>query len=785
MLDNIIKIKGIDERGHRISSKEFEEKIQKAVLQSNNLVLKTFGQHNIGGRLSHLKGPINIRASGPVGQRFGCMGQPGTTIICEGSASDDVGYLNIGADIVVLGDAANGVCNAMAQGRVMIKGSIGSRALTMTKWNPDYDRPQLWVLGSVGDFFAEFNCGGIAVICGFEAKTPKNVLGYRPCVGMVGGWIYFRGQGDGSYSDKDVYETEPDDQQWQWLEERMSDYLKTIDREDLQETMSVREEWKMLISISPQERTLRQKSPLSMAEFRAKFWIPAFKGPDAPQGGDPLRDLAPGLDRSPIGLIETGDLRRRQPYWANQESAAPCTFYCPIHIPTVDRLRLLREEKIREAYELVLRYTPLPATVCGEVCPNLCMENCSRNQVDDKIKMPMLGKALLKVAPPEPAPALGKKIAIVGGGPAGMNTAWQLALAGVEAHIFEREEQLGGKIAQVIPWERLPRAVWETELERFMKYPNIHVHFGVSMTVEKINQLKNEFEYIVIAVGTHIPRSLPFKGSERVLPGLDFLKKAKSGAAMKIGQKVVVIGAGDVGCDIACEAYKLGAEEVTLVDIQKPLSAGKEREAAEALGTTFKWPVMTKEVTDEGLITISNELIPAQTVIISVGDIPALDFLPDSVERLQVAGADWIKTDESGLTSDRKIFAVGDVEKPGLATNALGSGKKTADFIISRFQGKEWKPFNRKVIANTRLTLEHYTPQPIIDDTPEAEANRCLSCGSCRDCELCIFICPQDAISRQTLAGDDFEYIVDNQKCIACGFCADTCPCGIWVLKPA
>ncbi len=101
------------------------------------------------------------------------MGQPGTTIVCDGPASDDVGYLNIGADIMVKGDATNGVCNAMAQGRVMIGGSIGARGLTMTKWNPDYERPELWVLGSVGDTFAEFNCGGIGVVCGIEAKIRK------------------------------------------------------------------------------------------------------------------------------------------------------------------------------------------------------------------------------------------------------------------------------------------------------------------------------------------------------------------------------------------------------------------------------------------------------------------------------------------------------------------------------------------------------------------------------------------------------------------------------------
>ncbi|MCK5193978.1 MAG: glutamate synthase, partial [Desulfobulbaceae bacterium] len=230
--------------------------VQDAFEKTNKLILETYGQHNIGGRLKTNGEKVDIQLTGPCGQRLGCMGMPGTTITCHGSASDDVGYLNIGADITVLGDATNGCCNAMAEGKVYIKGSIGSRGLTMTKWNPEYKRPELWVLGSAGDTFAEFNCGGTAVICGVDAKTPKNVLGYRPCIGMVGGTIYYRGETDKSYSRTSVKAVLPSDEQWQWLMTLMPDYLKAIDRMDLLETLSVRDEWKILQAISPQERAL-------------------------------------------------------------------------------------------------------------------------------------------------------------------------------------------------------------------------------------------------------------------------------------------------------------------------------------------------------------------------------------------------------------------------------------------------------------------------------------------------------------------------------------------------
>lgn len=777
-------VKGLDEQGRRLDSMDFERRVYEAAQAAPELLLESYGQHNIGIRLER-EGGLTLRLNGPAGQRLGCMGMPGTTIVCEGAASDDVGYLNIGAEITVKGNATNGVCNAMANGKVYIAGSIGARGLTMTKWNPDYQRPELWILGSTGDSFAEFNCGGIAVVCNVESKNPQNVLGYRPCVGMVGGTIYFRGPIDDSYSKTNAKLQTLDDEQWQWLQERLPGYLEKIGRSELLDELSKREEWQTLVAVSPQERALMFSGPMPMAEYRDTFWNNAFGG------GDPLRDLAPGLDRSAIEAIVTGEMRRSKPWWANSEKAAPCTYYCPIHIPTVDRLRLIREGKIDEAYELVLGYTPLPGSVCGAICPNLCMENCSRSGVDQAIEMQVLGRSVNRHQLPPVAESLGKKVAIIGGGPGGMNVAWQLALAGVEAHIYEKDDKLGGKLAQVVPWERLSQAIWDEEIRRFVETSNIHVHLETEMDAETFSRLREEFDYVVIAIGTHKPRKLQFPGSDQVIPALDFLKKAKSDDTTKVGKEVVVIGAGNVGCDVACEAYRLGAEKVTLVDIQKPLAFGVEKEAAEKNGAAFLWPVQTKEVNTQGLVTADGELIAAQTVIISIGDIPALPFLPDSVETVTVGGAAWIKTDKAHLTSDPKILAIGDVERPGLATDALGAGKTAAEYMLATFKNIDWQPFSKEIVPQQALTITHYVPEPV-GTSETAQANRCLSCAACRDCHLCETICPTAAISRVELpqkkaAGAileaDFEYVSDDDKCIACGFCADTCPCGIWTMN--
>ncbi len=180
------------EKGIRVDSRILEERIQKAVADGyRNIEIMAQGQHGIGGRPWRAKNEqISLKILGTSGQRVGSMGFPNTLIDVVGPASDDVGWLNAGARIIVRGNATNGVANAMAQGQIFVAGDIGARGMTMTKHNPRFEPPELWVLGSVGDSFAEFMAGGVAVICGFGKEKEDNVLGYRPCVGMVGGKIH-------------------------------------------------------------------------------------------------------------------------------------------------------------------------------------------------------------------------------------------------------------------------------------------------------------------------------------------------------------------------------------------------------------------------------------------------------------------------------------------------------------------------------------------------------------------------------------------------------------------
>ena len=261
------------------------------------------------------------------------------------------------------------------------------------------------------------------------------------------------------------------------------------------------------------------------------------------------------------------------------------------------------------------------------------------------------------------------------------------------------------------------------------------------------------------------------------MTALEFLEKAKEDK-VTVGKHVVVIGAGNVGCDAAAEAHRLGAEKITLLDVQEPASFGKEREAAEAIGAEFKWPVFTKEISGNAVTLVSGEEIPADTVIISIGDLPDLEFLPDDIE---IADG-FVKVNHHFLTTDPKIFAIGDVVQPGLLTDAIGSGRIVAQTICDILEDKPPEVQRREMIKRSRITLEYFDPRVTEYSDLDHCGSQCSSCGACRDCGICVSVCPQHAISRKELADDAYEYMVDEDLCIGCGFCAGACPCGVWDL---
>lgn len=774
-----IEIKGTVD-GQRKSTQQLLKEIYKALNEGcSEFEISASGQHDIGGPLWSEKGEtLKFKVKNP-GQRVGCMGMSGTQIVVEGPAPADVGWLNAGAEIVVKGDSGDTTAHCAASGKIYVGGRVGTRSGALMKHDPKFSAPEFWTLKNTGSFSFEFMGGGVAVVCGWDCENLDSVLGSRSCVGMVGGTVYVRGKIN-DISDE-VWLLDLDDNDREFLLKGLAEFLEKIGQAELYKPLSKLKEWKKIVAKTYEERKIKPSGAYTpMKEFRLNEWV---------QGGI-FGDLIQE-DYYVADFIEKNELRLRYPEWRNALYSSPCEYNCPTYIPTQKRIALLRQGKLSEALNLVLDYSPFPASVCGQVCPNLCIDDCSRKHVDIPVKTAELGILSKDIKAEAPKIELDKKIAIIGAGASGLTTAWHLRKMGYKVDVFEQDKVIGGKLKQVIPQDRLNREILDLELKRI---EGIGVNFKTGTKVDKklFKKLEKDYDAVVATVGAHVPVVIPFEGHERLIKGLDFLKAinkiGQGGEKPKIGKKVVVIGAGNAAMDVVLGAYQLGAKEVTAIDIQRPSAFEKEIEHVKNLGAKILWPCFSEKISEKGVhlkgeASTGEKLIKADTVIISIGDRADVSFL-DS-EYLDEKGI--VKVNEYFQAENNpKVFFPGDVLKLGLFTNAIGDGRKVAINIDKMLSGKELDNFEKApMIPQDRIKKEYYNPihhdNVMAMDTTE-EQERCLSCGVCRDCEFCKEACPELAISRKQNPDGSFEYVSDPKKCIGCGICAGVCPCGIWTM---
>ncbi|PLY10055.1 MAG: 4Fe-4S ferredoxin [Desulfuromonas sp.] len=764
------KIVGFDKDKQRISTQQLLRQIYNALdAGETEFEVLSSGHHNIGGPLWTEDGtPLKFKVKNP-GQRVGSFGLDGTEIVVEGSAPADAGWLNAGATLTILGDGGDTTAHCAASGNIYVGGRVGTRSGSLMKHDPAYDAPEFWVLKNTGSFSFEFMGGGVAVICGHGCENLDSVLGDRACMGMVGGTVYVRGPVQGLTDE--VWMLDLDDADQAFLKENMPVFLGKVGKKKLLKELTDFSQCQKIVAKSYEERNVHSR--ITMHEFRTQKWV---------EGGI-FGDVVKNDDLHVAGLVNAGDDRLKVPHWQDKRFGSPCQVACPSNIPTQDRMNLLRQGKYDEALQLVLQYSPFPASVCGEVCPNLCMDACSRRYIDKPVAMKELGRLSLGAPAPELKANSGKNVAVIGGGPGGLSAAWQLKLQGHDVTVYEADKEIGGKLRQAIPTDRLPAEALQSEIER-IRNVGIEVKANSPVDEKLFAKIQKQHDAIVIASGAHNPVVIPFPGHERMVKGLDFLKEINNGGKPKIGKKVIVIGAGNAGMDVCLGAYAMGAEKVLAIDIQRPAAFKHEIDGVKALGGEIRWPVFTEKVDEQGLWTKDGELIEADDVVIAIGERPDLSYVP----REWLTDRGMMDIDACGQVKKAPwVFAIGDTVQPGLLTHAIGNGQEAAQMIEDYFAGKELTPIAKpEMINQSCLSKELFKPRNrgrfCLTDAKD-ETLRCISCGTCRDCTMCLESCPEGAIRRVEKEDGTFEYVSDDEVCIGCGVCAGMCPCGVWAME--
>ncbi len=518
--------------------------------------------------------------------------------------------------------------------------------------------------------------------------------------------------------------------------------------------------------------------------------------------------------------VRTGVWKYMRPVYVERQ--APCTAACPLSNAIPRAMQAAVEGDADSALAIFLETNPIPG-VTGRVCYRPCEDLCNRGKFDDPLSIRAVERwaaDLGRADPPSPAPATGRRVAVVGSGPAGLGATYRLLLLGHRVSLFEKEPSPGGLLRFGIPPYRLPREVLDRELERILVLgPELFTSVEVGKDIP-LQDLVREFDAVVLAPGLGRARRLGLPGEEHpsVRHGLPFLREAARGEGRAPGREVVVVGGGNVALDCARAALRLGAEGVRVVSLEGPdemPAHPEELEEAAREGVRFlhrRGPV--RFVVEEGelvgvevlrcarvfdpegrfapeLVPGTEELLAADGVVVAIGQEGAAGTL---LEELHLSPVGEIPADNHGLTPVRGVFACGDAARSGgTVTAALAAGARTALAVHSYLTGEPLKEPAREKVGFSNIRLHRFShaarlPQPHLarEDALEGfaevnlglppallkeEASRCFSCGLCSRCDICLLSCPEVAISRK---GGGYE--IDQDHCKGCGICVEECP---------
>lgn len=423
----------------------------------------------------------------------------------------------------------------------------------------------------------------------------------------------------------------------------------------------------------------------------------------------------------------------------------PCVALCPAKVDIPGYIALVKEGRYADAIRLIRKDNPFPTT-CGFICEHPCEARCRRNMVDDALNIRGLKRFAAdyagKVPPPPCAPSTGKRVAIVGGGPGGLSSAYYLQLMGHQVTVYEMLPELGGMLRYGIPNYRLPKERLDDDIEAILA-TGVEVKHGLRIGQDiTIQQLRAEYDAVLITIGASTDKKLGLEGEDAdgVLSAVQFLRAVgKKEIPDLTGQEVAVIGGGNVSMDAVRTAVRLGAKKVSIVyrrrtadmtalpdEIEGASAEGVELQTLKAPSAIdvdengrvkgiYVTPQMISKIKD-GRASVKptgeeDVYIPCSTLIVAIGQNIEFKHFEEAgfpVERGRIMSEKY-----GGFANIPGVFAGGDCATgPATVIRAIAAGKVAAANI------DEYLGFRHEISCDVEI------PEPNLDDkTPCGRVN--------------------------------------------------------------
>lgn len=520
-----------------------------------------------------------------------------------------------------------------------------------------------------------------------------------------------------------------------------------------------------------------------------------------------------------MNAIKWGPERWNPDYLINRKNVqpetgtAPCKTDCPAHIAVQGYLRMAAQGRYREALELIKKENPLPA-VCGTICNRRCEKVCTRGDIDapvsiDEVKKFIAYRELNEKDRyiPKKVRTEGKKLAVIGAGPAGLSCAYYLAVEGHSVTVFDKNAAPGGMLRYGIPSFRLEKDIIDAEIE-VLKALGVEFKCGVEVGRDvSIDALRSDgYKGFFVAIGAQRSAKLCIPGEELagVYGGVDFLREVNDGKTPDIGKNVIVVGGGNVALDVARTARRCGADSVTVVyrrsESEMPADKTEIEEALDE-GVQFKFLCAPVQALGNGKVTALKvermqlgepdergrrkpvgtgefEELTADSIIAAVGQV--VDWGGLDTGMLQKNNKDLAKADGFTYQSAQPdIFVAGDVlTGPKFAIDAIAGGKQAAlslhryawgSNLVSGRDRREYRYIDKDNVGTVSYdTASRQTPPVDVtkkltmrdergvftEEQVKTETARCLRCGAahvdesqCIGCGVCTTRCKFDAIT--------------------------------------